>query len=131
MVTKAQARAAAKKLNNLTCQMVDAQSLKQFDDASQDVVTVCYGLMFMPDLVRVSSSLWPRLWPISIRSDSLQLPALSCPPTSLVPLTRSPRLTLTLSRAPGGRALGDATSAQAGRRAGTQNTRCYGVHSPY
>ena len=72
MVAKATARATSKGLGNLTCHVVDAQSLKPYGDKSQDVVTMCYGLMFVPSLVR-TRRLWLGFDVVSLRWAALSL----------------------------------------------------------
>eukprot|EP00241_Pyramimonas_parkeae_P005936 CAMPEP_0114272074 /NCGR_PEP_ID=MMETSP0058-20121206/28224_1 /TAXON_ID=36894 /ORGANISM="Pyramimonas parkeae, CCMP726" /LENGTH=401 /DNA_ID=CAMNT_0001391147 /DNA_START=3493 /DNA_END=4699 /DNA_ORIENTATION=- len=65
MVSNAVKRASARGLSNVTCEVVDAQNLSTIASGSQDVVTVCYGLMFMPDLQKALAEMKRVLKPDS------------------------------------------------------------------
>lgn len=52
MVDAAAQRVRNAKVNNVTCQQVDAQDLSAFEDASFDVVTCQFGLMLVPDYTK-------------------------------------------------------------------------------
>mmetsp|Transcript_1265 Transcript_1265/g.2617 ORF Transcript_1265/g.2617 Transcript_1265/m.2617 type:complete len:229 (+) Transcript_1265:2739-3425(+) len=64
-VSNAVKRASARGLSNVTCEVVDAQNLSTIASGSQDVVTVCYGLMFMPDLQKALAEMKRVLKPDS------------------------------------------------------------------
>jgi len=74
MVSQAEARVKALGISGrVTCQVLDMQSMSGISDASMDVVTVSFGLMFAPNLAAALSEIHRVLVPGGVMTASVWL----------------------------------------------------------